>query len=436
MGVTLTDDFVKAISRSYQCLHAGHSKLLLAVSGGADSLALLLATHALKDVLALELVVVSVDHGLRSESVLEVAEVEAWARELALPFVGLKLELREGSGLEERARKARYQAFETLRVERGARWTVTAHTATDQAETVLMRLARGTSLTGARGILEQTSTLLRPLLHVDKSDVDTFLKQAGVRTVVKDPHNQDPRFLRARIRRDVFPALVHAAGHDQVAKNVSRFAQLAAEDDEVLMGQARDALSRLRRPGGLDAVGLRALPASLARRVLRQWWDGLGLALDFDTLDHSLTALTETGGATLSQGAQLRTEGGLVRCLLAAEPVDAREGRDVQVQVLESVPPEGPWLGLSELRAPYQVRGRQPGDRVRLGNGRRRKLQDVLVDAKVPREQRDSLSIVTDSRGEVIWVPGVWPKRSNGAFRYYLVLENRGGTSAPILPPL
>src|SRR5687767_4959733 len=140
MRETHTHVFVNDILGSYRRLHVSRSGVVLAVSGGADSLALMLATAELREALELDVTVASVDHGLRPEAAGEVARVSTLAAQNALKFQALSLGLRDGPALEERARAARYGALESLRKSVGARWIVTAHTANDQAETLLMRL--------------------------------------------------------------------------------------------------------------------------------------------------------------------------------------------------------------------------------------------------------------------------------------------------------
>jgi len=148
----------------------GHgARVLLAVSGGGDSLALLVGSAALRQPLDLKLEIATLDHGLRAGSDAEGRAVEKLSAELGLSWHTRALSLAAGPGVEARARRARYQALEEIRRAQGLDWIATAHTASDQAETVLMRLARGSALSGAAGILERRGRVIRPLLRCTRS---------------------------------------------------------------------------------------------------------------------------------------------------------------------------------------------------------------------------------------------------------------------------
>ena len=188
-----------------------NSRLGLAVSGGPDSLALLLLANA---AMPGDIAVASVDHGLRPEAAGEVAFVEQVCAALDVPFTSLSVEVR-GGNLQARAREARYAALSVwLREERlGA--IATAHHADDQAETLLMRLARGSGLSGLAGVRAahpfdpgdggDPFPLLRPLLAWRKHDLEAIVSASGL-TPVRDPSNTQNRFDRVRVRK-------HLAGH-------------------------------------------------------------------------------------------------------------------------------------------------------------------------------------------------------------------------------
>lgn len=277
----------------------GGKSLLVAVSGGPDSTALLHGLVRVGRGLALRLEVASLDHGLRPEAGREVALVKRQAAALGLPFHTRALGLERGAGLEAAAREARYAALEAIRAERALDLVVTGHTASDQAETVLMRLARGTSLAGAAGILERREDrVLRPLLFATREMVESYVRALDLETV-RDPMNDETAYLRVRIRRQVLPALELAAGHG-VVRALARFAALAAEDDTSLKGQAAQALARVAlEDGALDAVGVRALDRPIRRRVVAAWLTAQAVPLDADLIADALAAVDERRVATL-----------------------------------------------------------------------------------------------------------------------------------------
>jgi tRNA(Ile)-lysidine synthase len=430
--------------------------MLLAVSGGPDSVALLLGTAEVAAALHLQPEVACVDHGLRPESQEEVRRVGALAAGLGLPFHPLPVPIAHGPGAEARAREARYEALERARAGRRCRWIATAHTASDQAETLLMRLLRGTSVKGARGIHAARGAVLRPMLGATRGEVMAFLQERGAdRGLADDAMNRDPAFLRVRVRHEVLPALAAAAQDDpaEVVRRLARFASFAAEDEALLGGMATDALARLQLPepaGALDAPGLRALHPAVRRRALSHWLREAGLPVSAAKLERLEWALRSGRKVEVGKRRQALVAGGALRLTqppraaaqVPAPPAPLTPGNPVaypasgQVVVLDRAPmPDAlAVLPLSRLPdRPLEVRTRRPGDRVRAGGGRRRKLQDALVDLKVPAERRDGLLLVAEEGGDVVWIVGFWPRSVAAACpEWYLsarALYNRGEPS-------
>ncbi|HLL04530.1 MAG TPA: tRNA lysidine(34) synthetase TilS [Myxococcaceae bacterium] len=411
----------KRLEAAFRRLGLERGSVLLAVSGGADSTALLVGTALVSAELGLTVEVATLDHGLRPEAAREVKAVEELAARHGLPCHVRSLGLQAGAGLELRARQARYAALEAVRLERGLAAVATAHTASDQAETILMRLARGSSLKGAAGILPRRGSVVRPLLECTREHVEAFLREQGQGFVV-DPMNVDRQLFRARVRHDVLPVLSRAAGY-AVTERLASFARLVAEDEALLSELAEAAWRRIELPdGGLDAVGLRALEPATRRRVLARLLAQAGAVVDEGTLGRVLEAVAQGRSATLSGGLQLRTAGGSVRCAQArrssspavlmlegAGATGLLEGTGWRFTVSQGPAPLGALvLPLpAATHWPLTVRTRRPGDRVQGARGSR-KLQDVLVDLRLPAERRDLQPVVVDAQGQVLWVPGVW----------------------------
>ncbi len=281
-----------------------------------------------------------------------------------------------------------------------------------------MRLARGTALAGAAGIRARRGRVLRPMLRCTREEVRAFLDGRGF-AFHEDPMNLDPAFLRVRVRTDVLPALERSVGGAAVV-HLARYAQLAAEDEAVLQEQACASLQRVRLgPEELDAVGLRALPVAIRRRVLVAWLLELGERVDFLRVQSIDDALTRGKEAPLGGRAVARTVGDRLRRVAPRSRAPLQETALVQDgpavpfgdQCLRWRSVRGPHPGqpLPEgLAGPLTVRTRRPGDRVHR-RGRTRKLQDVLVDAGVPRELRDSVPLVVDQQGLIVCVVGIWP---------------------------
>jgi tRNA(Ile)-lysidine synthase len=181
--------------------------VVVACSGGPDSTAMLDALARLAPPRALTLHVAHVDHGLRDGSDLEAAPVAAAAAERRLPFTALTVAVApRGSSLQDRARDARLGALRQLADAVGATSIALAHTADDQAETVLMRALAGATPRALAAMAERSGPLARPLLRVWRDDVAAYCAALGLATI-EDPSNSDPRFLRSRVRHELLPAL-------------------------------------------------------------------------------------------------------------------------------------------------------------------------------------------------------------------------------------
>ncbi|MGZ3445081.1 MAG: tRNA lysidine(34) synthetase TilS [Myxococcaceae bacterium] len=389
-------------------------RILVAVSGGVDSLALLLSAA---EVASDRTGVASLDHGLRPSAAAEVERVGELARGRGLAFHTEALGLTPGPGAEARARVARYAALERIAQREGYAAIATAHTADDQAETLLMRLARGSALRGAAAIRAGGPRLLRPLLAVRRADTEALVAAAGLEPV-RDPSNDDPGLFRTRIRHHVLPVLRQAAGSG-VVERLARFARSAAEDEELLAGLAAQALERVRDGAGLDAVGVRALAWPIRSRLLRDWLEGMGHPVS-DHLLRDVAAAIDRGGRTGLPGrAVLGTEGGWVRVLPRQAPGETatpelRPGAPVDFGGFRVWLGDGPGIPAGGGTPPLTVRTRRPGDRVGPDGGPTRRVQDVLVDAGIPAEARGGWPLVADARGRVLWVVGLWPRPHPG----------------------
>jgi tRNA(Ile)-lysidine synthase len=406
-------------------------RVLLAVSGGADSMALLDGSAELAQGLGLTLGVACVDHQLREGARAELETVKVEAERRGVPFFGLTVELAQGGNLEARARALRYDALEQLRRREGFALIATAHTIDDQAETVLMRLLRGSALRGSAAIRARTGTLVRPMLRCRRAEARAHVQTRGV-PFFTDPMNVDPRFLRARVRQELLPALVALSG-DAALEHLAHFAGLAADDEALLESLAAAAHSRLSTGRGLDGAGLRALEPAILRRVLRIELEGAGVTATASTLASAVTAL-EHGHAELVRGITASSAGGAFRLsrqdAAAIAPIAiTTEGTPAGEWIIGvgAVPPEATWCAPAP-EGELVCRSRQPGDRVETPAGHR-KLQDVLVDAKVPRELRDRVPIVLGPAGEIVGVVGVWPRRCApaGLYVWAMPIARRAG---------
>jgi tRNA(Ile)-lysidine synthase len=279
--------------------------VVVACSGGADSLALLiLAAEA-----GLDPVAVHVDHGLRPESRGEGDVVRDAAGQLGVEARCVEVDVASGGNLEARARDVRYAALETARDELGATAILVAHTADDQAETVLLNLLRGSGASGLAGMPGRRGYIVRPLLAVRRADVHAVCADRGLEPVV-DPTNADRVHRRNWVRLDAMPALCEGARRDLVPVMNRQAAVLRAEAD--LLDELADALLA---EAGSDEPSVRALAGAhpaLARRAVRRWLGTPPPSLA--EVDRVLAvARCEHKAAQLSRGRRVWREAGTLR---------------------------------------------------------------------------------------------------------------------------
>jgi tRNA(Ile)-lysidine synthase len=261
------------------------SSVVLAVSGGPDSTALLLLAARWRAALKKgpQLLAVTVDHQLRPEAAAEARAVKRLARELGVPHRTVRWEGRKpSSGLQQAAREARYALLAEAAKAAKAQCIITAHTLDDQAETVLIRMTRGSGLTGLGAMAKVTPVpsagrdagatllLVRPLLDIPKSRLIATLARERV-AFADDPSNRDPRFTRVRVR-DLFPALAREGLDAQRLALLARRLRRAEAAIEMAVSVAASAVSvepwSERGPIILDAEKFHALPAEVALRLL------------------------------------------------------------------------------------------------------------------------------------------------------------------------
>ena len=410
-------------------------RVVVAVSGGPDSVALLDILDYIKEELGLELFVAHLDHRLRGEEARRDAEfVESIASARGLPFVlGTEdvgeLARREGLSLEEAARKARYRFLErvcrNLRAERIA----LGHTSDDQAETVLMRLVRGGGRRGLAGMAPKRGKFVRPLLPVSREEVLEHLRERGL-DFVEDSTNRDTYFLRNKVRHILLP-LLRESFNPRISEVLCREAEVLRDEDDYLESRAEDALREALREVGegkvvLDIGGLLNYHIAIRRRVVVSACRRLGCPSDFEVVERVLRLAEEGGLIELPGGVRAQASEGLLILRRGKVPSFERPltvngstvveevGLEFRAEVVERPPDEvlredglTAYIDLDSVRGSLVVRSRLPGDRIRpFGMEGTRKVKDVLIDKKIPRLLRDEVPLVVDDEG-VLWVVGV-----------------------------
>ena len=381
-----------------QNLIAPGDTVICAVSGGADSVAMLFALYLLREKLGITLEAAHFNHNLRGE---ESLRDETFVRELCaryeIPLHEASGEIHPGKkGLEAAARDARYAFLESLPGK-----IATAHTADDNAETILMHLVRGTGLKGLGGIAPQRGKLIRPMLGITRREVEDFLAEWHL-PHVEDSTNETDAFLRNRLRHHVMPLL--AAENPRITENLSQMALRLREDEACL--------SQLSRYETLPEVEtLRTLPSAVRSRMLERFLKENGVREPEDVHIAQAEALVFSespsasaafpGGVTLSRqyGRLTANPTGeaftpvTLTCPGSAEAAGIRitcgpAGELAQSENLLTVCPVGK----------ISIRPRQTGDKIRLSGGSK-SLKKLFIDRKIPAAVRERIPVVCDEIG-------------------------------------
>ena len=410
------------VARASGLIRSGEPVIVL-LSGGADSVCLLdCATRLEARVHALH-----VNYGLRPGSDADEQFCRVLCDRMGIELTVERVTLGEGN-LQAQARQARYELAERLALEHGCDFAA-AHTASDQAETVLYRLAVSPGSRALLGMAPRRGRLVRPLLEASRGDTREYCRERGLNWR-DDPTNEDPRFARSRLRHEVLPVLraLSPAAERTIAET-----SFLLRDERLVLERAADAvIDQLGIPTPLEA--LRAEPLGLARAILVRLAEraaGAGVALSRADCA-AILALADEGTQSLDLGGGLRgvAEYGVLRFQTgevqpeAAPPsialdipgeaefghweVHARMERIAQAAGGGFLPARGDaLLSPSSLEPPLTIRAWRHGDRMRpAGLEGTKTLQDVFTDNKVPKEEREQIPVV-ESGGTIIWVAGL-----------------------------
>jgi tRNA(Ile)-lysidine synthase len=443
-------------------------RLLVALSGGPDSVALVLIARELEERGELVLAgIAHLNHALRADASADVEFCRELAADLPVAFRSAVVDVRalareRKTSLEDAGRLARYDFLERTAAELAADAIATGHTLDDQAETFLLRLIRGAGPRGLAGIFPVAGKVVRPLIEIRREELKQYLAGRNQR-YCEDATNRNLWIPRNRIRHELIPGLERDYSPN-IVEVLAREAAIARADEEYLRRKAIDSaqmivltdnsgtrLGSAPRVCEIDVGALNAEHPAIASRVVQ-----LALAsssdrfIGFEHVQRFLSFAREDGQAAVQQSGQLSLPG--VHALRRGDRIalvrDRLEPFSNSFEIPLSIPGEvtlggcgwaisaqalGPDLGSLKVPSPepsenrdptptvtavliradrpalpLSVRSRRRGDRLRPAGmgGRQKKLQDYLVDRKVPREERDSIPLVVDCDGRIVWVVG------------------------------
>ena len=391
-----------ALIRRYDMLRPG-DRVTCAVSGGADSMALLFAMYLLREKLQIDLHAAHYNHGLRGE---ESDRDEAFVRDFCsgygIPFIRGGGQVTAGKkGLEAAARDARYAFLQSLPGK-----LATAHTADDNAETVLMHMVRGTGLKGLGGITPVRGNVIRPMLSVTRQEVLDFLREYSL-SYVTDSSNETDAFLRNRLRHHVMPLLQQE--NPRLAENMSAMALALRQDAQALEEMVGAELTVPRLKDMPPALQNRALTAFLkASGVKEPERAHVELARSLLYSEKPSAMAQFPGGVTVRRSYDTLT---VQHRMAAWEPVELPvpgcielHGYRIQSGVTENAYKTTEHFTVCPS-GPMYLRPRQAGDTMRLSGGSK-SLKKLFIDKKIPAQSRQQIPVLVDGKG-VLAVCGI-----------------------------
>jgi len=443
---------VRETIRKYNLLQPGES-VVVAVSGGPDSVALLAALHLLAPEYSLELVVAHLNHGLRKEAMAEELFVKHLAEAYGQPFESESVNIRDlgrqwGKSLEDAARDARYVFLDRVAGKYGAGKIALGHHRQDQAETVLMNLIRGSGLEGLKGMMpKRAEKYIRPLLFVDRGEILRFLRDRKADFVL-DESNESPCFLRNRIRHRLLPAL-RQDFNPRMDRGLSHLAEMVRLEDQFMEQTVDDLLTRWgigpadERPF-FSLQALRGVHEAVQNRVIKRLLEsfcpeGKGIAYSHVMAVRKLM-LGRQPSAVLTLPFFIRVKReydkvSICRCdrksavtlmperttdyaYPVAVPGEVRiveTGATVRLSLLDRVggiprdlrqEPSVAFMDYDKILHPLEIRNIRPGDRIQpLGMTGSKKVKALFIDEKIPRWERSRIPFLLDGRS-ILWIGG------------------------------
>ncbi len=418
----------------HRCRVPSGSRVLVGLSGGGDSVALLRLLHEVASSYPLQLHATHLDHALRQDSAADACWVAGLCASLDIPLSMERVEVanlarESGMGVEEAGRMARRRLLSSEAERLGCEVVALGHQRDDQAETVLHRLLRGSSASGLAAMRYRQGLFIRPLLGVSRLELESYLGRLG-QDYLSDPSNAEPVFTRNRLRHEVLPLLREF--NPRLDGHLAALAGRLAEEESFWEDQVDGAMVALLGPeqGGvrLARAGLAKLHPALARRVLRRALEAVRghlAGVDSGHLQRLLDLILSgppQGEMHLPQcWAGVRFGDVVVRqfppeTMASPDLVIPGPGDyslpDGRVLRLETLPPEGLEsstrieLSLEGIRFPLQVRGFRPGDRISLaGLNGRKKLKELFSEQRIAQELRRGWPLLVGD--ELLWVIGL-----------------------------
>ena len=415
------------VYRLIESLNINNKYVVAAISGGPDSMFLLEVLLNLRGKLNLNIVVAHIHHNLRKESDEEAINLKKYCEDNNLIFEFKKIESYPNNKFsEESARNFRYNFFDELMKKYNADTLFTAHHGDDQIETILMRISRGSSLKGYAGIAyltkERGYKIARPLLYITKENIISYLDKNNIWYAV-DKSNIDLKYTRNRYRMNILPELKKE--NKNIHMKYNDFSNKLLLADKYIKNEALSKYEGLVCKNEINIDEFNKLDKILKIYILEEYLKNIYLdnisLINSKHIDIILNKITNNKNmsfdlpgdyiAVIEYG-MFKIINNLKDCSYKYEFTDdikLRNGKRIYVDNSTTLTSNFViHLNSSEIKLPFIVRTREEGDFIYVKNlGGKKKVSDIFTDAKINKELRDSYPIVTDSTGEIIWIPGI-----------------------------
>ncbi|MDR7812195.1 tRNA lysidine(34) synthetase TilS [Lacrimispora sp.] len=411
-------------------------RVIVALSGGADSVCLLVVLNELKEVLGLELKAVHVHHGLRGKEADRDSDYAGKLSEsMGVPFACVRVDAalyarEHGMSVEEAGRHLRYQIFEKECLDFSGTKIAVAHHRDDQAETILYNLFRGTGLKGLGGMRPVRDKIVRPLLSVGREEILAYLAEKGI-SYCEDSTNAQTDYVRNRIRSRILPEIREEVNR-RAGENILHAGEMAAQADAYLEKQAEGILKawgvgETDEAGtitarGVDTKALLAEDDIIKNYVIRIMIRSVNESMKDITMTHVESAAALLFG---SSGRQVDLPCGLIAMRIFDELWIKRKKQEGLVDKEKTVflpelefkifpykkgqeiPKNGytKWFDYDKIKCALSVRYRKTGDYMTLAGGGRKTVKEFMIHEKIPREEREKIPLVADG-SHVLWVIG------------------------------
>lgn len=426
--------------KKYHLLENG-DRVVVALSGGADSCALLLSLHALAEARCLRMIVAHFNHGLRhAQSDEDEVFCKSLAQKYGLVFVTEKMQssaIPKGVSPEDYFRQQRYHFLDKVAADHGANKIALGHHLHDQAETVLQNILRGSGLDGLKGILPmRENKYIRPLIKISRQEITDFLKVAGIE-YREDNSNNSTVYLRNRIRGELIPFLKEKY-NPKIEQNLVRMAEIIRRDDDFICGYVNAILASPHIQKKMDEVSFsaeyfRMLHVSLGYRLIKVLLEYLALAGKGFSSSHiqSLVdlAIGSSSGKVISLPYGLYAQKEYDRIFIRSGRIEKVQDYEYPITIPGAVDLKERRLILSvrwvtedevdfkcshktyfdgdKIKEPLIIRNRRRGDWFEpLGTRGSQKIKKLFIDRKIPRPERDCIALIADQES-VIWIENI-----------------------------